>query len=299
MDLGKRHRGAEETHDDGDSVWIDIQIPPKKRARAGGASSGTPKAAQSARTRHKPEARFPEQRYSSKPKKAGRGAERLATLQTQGIYHQSLLRPLQQGWAVEAADGTLTWVEGSVDEIYGTKEQQQQQEEEEPSFNTDRLTPMQKALLNATNTGSGMDIKCHLCPETHLKSLQDFKRHCNTAEAHPLEISFCDFCGDFFARKDSLRRHHKTPPPECPRPTKEEVEKMSQEAEKMRKEAEKRRRETQIAHEDFLRGLEECLKGDLKDFVPFSQIIKDKYPGSSKKRRIGSRKVELAQGTMQ
>ena len=299
VDLGKRRREAEVPYDDGGSVGIDIKIPPKKRARGGGASNGIPKAVQSARTRHKPEARFPKQKYGGKPKDSGRGAERLATPQTQGIYHRSLLGPLQQGRAVEAADGTMIWVEGSVDEIDSTVEQQQQQEEEK-LFRNDKLTPTQKALLNATKTASGIDIKCRLCPETHLKSLQDFKRHCNTAEAHPLEISFCDGCGDFFARKDSLRRHQNKPPPECKRLTKEEAEKMSKEAEKMRKEAEKKRRETQMAHEDFLRGLEECLKtDDLKDFVPFSQIIKEKYPGSSKKRRIGGRKVELAQGTMQ
>jgi hypothetical protein len=31
-----------------------------------------------------------------------------------------------------------------------------------------------------------------------------------------LRISFCDRCGDFFARSDSLERHHRDLPAECP-----------------------------------------------------------------------------------
>jgi hypothetical protein len=291
--LGKRPHEAEEPHGDGDQVDI-YQIPPKKQARSGGVSNGILKAAWStARTHHKPVAkRTPNTPTNNKPKAAGHGAERLASPNAQGIYCQSLLGPLQQGWMEEAVNGMPISVEGRVDEKVVhcnnstmKQQQQQQQEKEEPFHTPTKFKPMQKALLKATKMASGVEeIKCCLCPETHLKTLQEFKRHCNTAEAHPLEISFCDYCGDFFARRDSLQRHQKNPPPECKRATKE---------------AKKKRRETQLAHDDFLRGLEECLKtGNMKDFVPFSQIIKDKYPKSAKKR-IGSRKiVESVQGTM-
>ena len=34
-------------------------------------------------------------------------------------------------------------------------------------------------------------------------------------EAYTLKISFCDCCGDFFARRDSLERHCKNRPPKC------------------------------------------------------------------------------------
>jgi hypothetical protein len=34
-----------------------------------------------------------------------------------------------------------------------------------------------------------------------------------TKEAHPLKISFCDNCRDFFPRGDSLERHCRMPPP--------------------------------------------------------------------------------------
>jgi hypothetical protein len=280
--LGKRPREVEEPHDDGGRVDIH-QIPPKKRVRSGGASNGVLEAARStATTRHKPVAkRIPKRRFSGKPKSAGRGAERLANPSAQGLYHQPWLGPLQQGWVEEAANGTPIRVEGRVDE----KVMRQQQQKEEKALK--KLEPMHKALLNATKSASGVDIKCLLCPQTHLKSLQDFKRHCNTAEAHPFEIAFCDFCGDFFARSDSLRRHQNNRPPGCKSPTQETKE----EAKKRCEKAKKKRTETQIAHGDFLRGLEEWLKpGNLKNFVPFSKIIKDKYPESSKKRRAGSSK---------
>ena len=282
MALGKRPREAEEPHDDGSRVDI-RQIPPKKRVRSGGASIGILEAAQStATTRHEPMAkRIPNSSISDKPKSAGRGAERLATPSAQGLYHQPLLGPLQQGWVEEAANGTPIRVEGRVDE---TVVHQQQQEEERLSRNVKKLEPMQEALLDVTKYASGVDIKCLLCPQTHLKSLQEFKRHCNTVEAHPLEIAFCDDCGDFFARSDSLRRHQNNRPPECKSPTEETKE----ETERRREKAKKKCRETQIAHEDFLRGLEERLKtGNVKGVVPFSKIIKDKYPESSKKRRAG------------
>ena len=290
--LGKRRREAEEPHVDGGQVEVNAnEIPPPKRARGGGATkgggvtSGNLKAAQSAaRTRHKPEARNPESKISGKPKEAGRGAERLATPNAQGIYHQSSLGPLQQGWVEEAANGTLIWVEGRVDETVvqhsdSAVQQQQQQDEEENKRNMVRIPkkfkPVHRALLKDLKDGMvPEEIRCRLCPDTKLKSLEEFKRHCETNEAHPLRLSFCDTCGDHFARADSLGRHRKKPPPEC---------KMV----KPEKAAEKRR-ETQLAHNEFLEMLEECLRTG-GDIVPFSQIIKGKYPESSKKR-IGGRR---------
>ena len=206
----------------------------------------------------------------------GRGAERLTSPTAQGIYCQSFLGPLQQGQAEEAADGMmirLVRVDEKVVHHNDSTMKEQQQQEEAPN----KFKLMHKALLKATEMETGVkEIKCRLCPETQLKTLQDFKRHCNTVEAHPLEISFCDRCGDFFARRDSLKRHQKNPPPECR--SKSDTE----------KEAKEKRRVTRLAHDDFLMKLEECLKTG-KGFEPFSQTIKNKYPKSSKKR-IGGNK---------
>jgi hypothetical protein len=127
-----------------------------------------------------------------------------------------LLGPrLQQGWAEEDADGRLIWVEGSVDE--GVVEQQQEQvqlfkilEDFETGHNE---------LLATTQAdwarGAVKEIKCRACPDARLNTWSMFKRHCETAEGHPLRIYFCDYCGDFFARSDSLKRHRESPPAEC------------------------------------------------------------------------------------
>jgi len=73
-----------------------------------------------------------------------------------------------------------------------------------------------KALLAATQADwTRREIKCRLCPDTRLKTWEDFKRHCDTMEAHPLKISFCGKCGDFFARGDSLERHYRNRPKKC------------------------------------------------------------------------------------
>jgi hypothetical protein len=115
--LGKRRCEAEDSEPHGDGgpvVVVDTHgMPPQKRARGG---DGVLKTARSTtRTRHKPVARIPISRINGKPKEAGRGAERLATPNAQGIYHQPLLGPsFQQGRADQTLDGELIWVEGRV-----------------------------------------------------------------------------------------------------------------------------------------------------------------------------------------
>jgi hypothetical protein len=208
-------------------VGIDApEMAPHKRARGGGASNGILRAAQSvAKDRHKPEARIPDTKVNRKPKEAGRGAERLTTLSSQGIYHQPLPGPsFQQGWAVEAADGQLVWVVGREEAEAVQREQEQQEETKLEEFKIlKKFKPKHKALLEATEAdrerGTVQEIKCRLCPDTKLKTWEDFKRHCDAVEAHPLKISFCEHCGDFFARGDSLERHYKKHPAECLRVT--------------------------------------------------------------------------------
>jgi hypothetical protein len=217
--LGKRRREAEEPQGDGGLVGINAHdVPPQKRARGG--TSGILKAKRSAAgTRHNLVARIPKTRFECKPKEAGRGAERLATPSAHGIYHQSSPGPsFQQGWAVEPADGKPNWVEGSVDEDAAHRIDstvQQQQEEATELFKIPRkFKPGYRLLLQASEAdfarGAVQTIKCRLCPDTKLKDFEEFKRHCKTMETHPLELHFCDRCGDYFARSDSLKRHHKT-----------------------------------------------------------------------------------------
>ena len=295
--LGKRRREAEQPLDDGGPAGNHTQeMPPPKRARGGGSrgtAKGIPKAPRSAaRTRHKPAARIPESKINNKPKEAGRGAERLATPSSQGIYHQSLPGPsFQQGWAVDATNGKPTRVEGSVVEeavhhIDNTVQQEQQQATE--CFKIPRkFEPLYRLFLQTSKAdiarGAVQAIKCRVCPDAYLRNFEEFKRHCKTSEAHPQELHFCDLCGDYFARSDALNRHHRKPPPECKLPECED------ELKKALEKALEKRRETEKAHTVFIRHLNNCLATGAAIGRTFSQIIKDMYPGSSKKRTGGSK----------
>lgn len=276
--LGKRRREADQPLGDGGLATHTDEVPPSKRARGGGSARGILKAA---RTRHKPAARIPKQELICKPKEAGCGAERLATPSSQGIYHQSLPGPSsQQGWAVSAADGTPTWVEGSVDEkeVNHIDNVQQQQEEATNLLVIPRIFKPEYWLLLQTSEadlvrGAVQAIRCRLCPGRVIKNFDDFKRHCETSERHPRNIHFCDRCGDFFARSDSLKRHRKKPPPECLRVTQVEA-------------LEKREVTVQV-HEDFIRRMDHGLETGEGIERGFSEIIKERYPKSSKKRTGG------------
>ncbi|KAF8486854.1 hypothetical protein DFH94DRAFT_849394 [Russula ochroleuca] len=106
-----------------------------------------------ARTRHKPVARIPIPKKSNEPKEAGRGAERLANPNTQGIHHRPLLGPsFQQGCAIEAADGQLIWIEGTLKEEsvrhVGSMVQQQQEEAEH-----EKIQDGHRAFLAGKPTG--------------------------------------------------------------------------------------------------------------------------------------------------
>ena len=92
--------------------------------------------------------------------------------------------------------------------------------------------------------------------------------------AHPRKIYFCDDCGDFFARSDSLKRYRVHPPAEC----------LDISPEK----ANEKRRMTQDTHDEFTARLEGCLGTGEDIGIPFSQIVKDMYPNSSKKRKKGA-----------
>jgi hypothetical protein len=251
------------------------EVPPQKRAR------GVKTARSAARTHHQPVARIPKTIVVSKPKAAGRGAERLATPSAQGIYHQPLPGPsFRRDWVVNAADGTPTWDEGSVDEeaahhIDNTVEQRHEEVTNKLFEIPRKFEPGHRLLLQASDAdfarGAIQAIECRLCPNTKLKNFQEFKRHCDSTEAHPLVIHFCDQCGDFFARPDSLARHRKQRPPECRMVTPEE--------------AAQKRWATEEAHDEFFRRLEHGLRTEQDIGKPFSRIIKDRYPKSSKKRK--------------
>jgi hypothetical protein len=138
-----------------------------------------------------------------------------------------------------------------------------------------RLNEDYKSFLKANSEdfarGTLYELKCKLCPAVDLTTWDDFARHCKTAEAHPLEIFICRRCGDFFARYDSLQRHSKNQPPECLRVSP--------------REAEDKCTETKRIHEEFKKNLKYRLETNEGNWRPFAQIIREKYPNSSKRGR--------------
>ena len=284
--LRKRRREVEQPPGDGGPAGTDTYgMPPPKRARGGETARGILRVARSAaRTCRKPAARIPTTSMNSKPKEAGRGAERLATPSSQGIYCQSMPGPSsQQVWAVGAADGRPTWVEGSVDEgvVHHTHSTEQERNKEATRllYIPRKFKPEDRRLLNTSKAddarGAVQEIRCRICPDAELKDFEEFKRHCRTSEAHPRYIHFCGRCGDFFARVDSLKRHSKVPPSECKKATPAR--------------AAQKRRETEDEHERFLPAMDQALRAGQGIGKVFSQIIKEKFPESSKKRTGGSK----------
>lgn len=76
--------------------------------------------------------------------------------------------------------------------------------------------PQQEALgpprSNAGKFGTRSSPRVQI-PTSGFGNWHDFKRHCDAMEAHPLEIFFCDRCGDFFVRRDSHGAALKEEPP--------------------------------------------------------------------------------------
>ena len=288
--LGKRPRGAEDACDDGVLGADDgHQQRPRKRSKGKMTMDRVLEAAgPTSRARHKPATRTLT-RIKSKSKTVGRGAGRLAATNAQGVYHLPLQGPSVQQVLVEApAPEQPAWVEGSVggtwhhyssvvqqdvEEHSAASDEDEEQVDSEPFRIPRRMEERHQALLAATpadwRRGTVDILKCRLCPRADFNGWEDFRRHCDTAEAHPWEIAFCDRCGDFFARNDSLSRHRRQPPKAC----------TSVSADR----AEFKQRETNRELGEFKARLDRSMKTGERLGLPFSHIIKAMFPESSKK----------------
>ncbi len=126
-----------------------------------------------------------------------------------------------------------------------------------------RLTERQRLMLQTTQADlerqAVEDIKCRLCPNTRLSGLDDFERHCDTSEKHPLTVFFCDRCGVYFGRKDSLRRHIQTDTKACRDTTEDQ--------------AALRRRVTEQLFKDFNVKLDQCLRSGEDVGKRFAEIV--------------------------
>jgi len=285
--IGKRPRNVGGTNDWAGEASSDHRPRPHKKAKGKMADRGVLEAAGStSRARHKSSTKTPTV-INAKFKAAGRGAGRLAAPNAQGVYHQSLPGPsVRKELVGTTVQDQLSWVEGSEEEVTGhyTSGVVQQQvlsnramdgERDQFQF-PKRLGQRHRSLLDATSgdlaRGTVQGLKCRLCPDAGFRNWESFKRHCDLMEAHPLKISFCGDCGDFFARSDSLVRHQENRPPECLGVTPAE--------------AKAKHTETKKVHDAFQETLEKCLGTSGETWTPFSQIIKAMFPKSSK---VGSR----------
>jgi len=259
-------------------VAENYEAPPHKRVR-GEPSCGIPEAAQSmAKGRRRPESRVPTTKKKQYIQGGRARSGEARNPNAQGVYHRSLPGPSsQQGWALTTVqEQQLPWVKERV--------------EEEASHHVDNTVQQgngnhifqipsafeegYRILLAATEAdwarGAVDQIKCRLCPNRGFRKWDDFQRHCKTTEAHPISITFCNHCGDFFARTDSLKRHVDQRPAECRAVTPER--------------AEEKCRETERVHRDFMERLGRSLTTGEEIGPPFAHIIKQMYPESSKKR---------------
>jgi len=223
-------------------------------------------------------------------KAVGGGAERLAAPYVQRDSRRSLQGPsVQQRSTGVIAQEQLLCVEGSVEAATQYRIDSMMPQEEKTANDVEnseqgeaqgtlfyvsrRLDKRCRALLKATSDdwarGAIRVLKCRLCPGAGFSNWGDFKWHCREMEAHPARISFCDHCGDFFARRDSLKRHCETRPSEC-----RVVSPIM---------AEIKRRETTKVHDEFKARLKRCLKKEEDIGRPFAQIIREMYPKSSKR----------------
>jgi hypothetical protein len=211
-------------------------------------------------------------------------------LNTQGGSDRPLQEPSVQQeltgmTAQEGLPSAKRCVQGATRGHYNTMMQQEEEEDHSVedrrleatrnilSYIPKRLNRDYKPFLKATSEdfarGTLHELKCKLCPASDFTTWDGFTRHCKTAEAHPLEVFVCGYCGDFFARYDSFQRHSENQPPECLRVSP--------------REAEDKRTETKRIHEEFRKNLKVHLETNEGNWKPFAQIIKEKYPKSSKR----------------
>jgi hypothetical protein len=284
--LGKRPRGEEETRSKiqdnsigGPSKRIKRKEKIHRVLEAGGSTS---------RAYQMPTTRTLEE-IKCKSEAVGRGAGKLAVPNAYEVYSQFLPGPsVQQELVVTTAQGEQPWIEGSAEDatwgytssvmwqqeaVNGANDGESEDEERRYFRIPRRLSQRQMGLLEATpdDLARGMvrELKCRLCPDAGFGNWEDYRRHCNYTEAHPIELSFCDFCGDFFAREDSLKRHRRSRPAACKKATPNE--------------AQAKRRATEEAHKEFEELLERYLETDEEIGEPFAQRVKVMYPTSVKR----------------
>jgi hypothetical protein len=296
IDLGERHRGVDDDLEDegpGTDGRHGLRLREKGKTKVA-TTVGVLEAARSTnRADRQPAAEAPTS-VNSTSKAVGYKAGVLMTPSAHGSSDQHLHVPgVQQESTVMATQEVLPLVEESTQGATRGQRDRIVQEEggifsmengtlEETKSNVfhipKRLKKDYKLFLDATSEdferGTLHVVKCKLYPRVTFKTWDHFTRHCKTAELHPLRLLFCDHCGDFFARGDSLERHSSNR-------ASGECQDLSQQ------EAEAKRNETRAIHWEFLNNTKAYLETNQGTWTPFAQVIKEKYPNSSKRLKRG------------
>ena len=211
---------------------------PKRRGRLG--PTGVIGEAASRKRTRRPRDTRTQTSINTISKAVGRGVERLASTTARGVCYQSLLGlSVPQGSVGLLAQEQPSWIEERVQvetrREMGSSAPQRVVVQENTEDNGEALreipgvlTQRERSMLLTTQAererGGVRIIKCNLCPNAKFGSWETFRRHCKECEKHPVELHYCDRCGDYFARSDSKNRHentkeeaylqacHKTPP---------------------------------------------------------------------------------------
>jgi hypothetical protein len=212
---------------------------------------------------------------NTKSKAVRHRADMLMTPSAHGGGDQHLhVSSIQQELTVITTREELPLVEGSMQgATSGQRDSLVQQEGTEIELKTTkndliyiipkRLKKEFKRFLDATSEdferGTLHMLKCKLCHRANLKTWGQFTRHCNTSESHPRELLFCNRCGDFFARLDSLQRHSHNRATECCDVAPHEVE--------------AKRNETMAIHKEFKNNTKAYLETNQGSWTPFAQVV--------------------------
>ena len=181
------------------------------------------------RTRRPPGTRT-QATINSISKAAGRAAGRLESTTARGIYNRSLLGlSVPQGSVGLLTQEQPSWIVGreqvETGRDMGSSAQQQiifQENTEDvddlreiPGTLTERHRSMLLTTQAERERGGVRTIKCKLCPDAQFGSWATFRRHCKECEMHPVELHYCDSCGDYYARLDSKNRHQTSKEDAC------------------------------------------------------------------------------------
>ena len=296
--LGKRPRGPEETNNFTKAGNDKDRCSSSRRVKRRTGKNGVLGAAGStSRARQKPATEVPVE-INGKSEAAGRGAGMLAAPIAYEVYHQSLPGPSVQGALMgTSAQGQLPWVEGSEEcaacdsighaagqlDVVNTATDGEGRIVKKGGFRLPKdLDERNQRLLVATPEERARGIvrvlKCIVCPKSGFGNWENFIRHCERTEAHPTDLEFCRYCGDFFSRPEARDRHEEKRPKQC----------FNVSAER----AEEKRLVTLREHEGYKIELEAFLTFGVKMGELFCHRIKRLFPDSSKR---GSRQQNRLQ----